>query len=108
MLYKKWIDFVVFPSDSNKVKTREDRLKTESALSQNERIENPEVAKEVGYFVSWNDYDFKDEVFESMWIDEDGNVIIWTDKKVWSLHRRIDGKEKMIYLPRNPDLNLLF
>jgi hypothetical protein len=108
MLYKKWIDFVVFPSDSNKVKTREDRLKTENALSQNERLENPEFAKEFGYIVSWNDYDFNDDVFEAMWIDENGNVIIWTDKKVWSLHRRIDGKEKMIYLPRNPDLNLLF
>lgn len=108
MLYKKWIDFVVFPSDSNKIKTREDRLKTENSLSQNEKIKTPELAKEVGYFVSWNDYDFRHEEFEAMWIDEIGNVIIWTDKKVWSLHRRLDGKEKMIYFPRNPDMNLLF
>ena len=108
MLYKKWVDFIVFPSDSNKVKTREDRLRIENALTQNERIENPEFAKKVGYVVCWKDYDFKDEVFDAMWIDEIGNVIIWTDKKVWSLHHRIDGKEKMTYLPRNPDLTLLF
>ena len=108
MLYKEWTDFVVFPSDSSKVETREDRLRTENALSQNERFENPELAKKVGYIVSWNDYDFKEDVFEAMWIDEIGNVIIWTDKRIWSLHRRIDGKEKMTYLPRHPDLNLLF
>jgi hypothetical protein len=108
MLYNEWIDFVVFPSDSEKVKTREERLKTEKALSQDEKFKNPELAKEFGYVVSWKDYDFKDDIFEAMWIDEDGNVIIWTEKRVWSLHRRIDGKEKMTYLPRNPDLTLLF
>jgi hypothetical protein len=46
--------------------------------------------------------------FEAMWIDDDGNIIIWTEKRVWSLYQRIDGKEKMIFLPRNPDLSLLF
>lgn len=108
MLYKEWIDFVVYPSDANKVKTCEERIFTEHALCQDERIENPEAAKQNGYVVSWKDYDFNDDVFETMWIDDDGNVTIWTEKRVWSLHRRIDGKEKMIYVPRNPDLTQLF
>jgi len=108
MLYKEWIDFVVYPSDANKVKTREERIFTERALSQDERFENPETAKQNGFIVGWKDYDFNDDVFEAMWIDDMGNVTIWTEKRVWSLHRRIDGKEKMTYVPRNPDLTLLF
>ena len=108
MLYKEWIDFIIYPSDSNRIKNRAERINIQNALSENEKIENPEMAKQVGFFVSWNDYDFKDDVFEAMWIDDDGNVIIWTEKRVWSLHRRIDGKEKLTYVPRNPDLNQLF
>jgi hypothetical protein len=108
MLYKKWIDFIVFPSDTNKVKTREDRLNTKNALTQNERFENPELAKKLGYIVDWDGFEFKDDDFEAIWIDDIGNVIIWTDKRIWTLYQRIDGKEGMIYLPRNPDLNLLF
>lgn len=108
MLYKEWIDFIVYPSNSDKVKNREKRLFTQNALSQDERFENPEKAKQHGYIVNWKDYDFSDDVFEAMWIDDNGNVIIWTEKKVWLLHRRIDGKEKMTYVPRNPDPAQLF
>ena len=108
MLYKKWIDFVVYPADANRVKSREERLKTDGAVSE---LENDgELGKKFGLMVSWNDYGFiyDGDKFEAMWIDDNGNVIIWTEKRVWSLHRRIDGKERMTYLPRNPDLNQLF
>lgn len=108
MLYKEWVDFVIYPSDADKVKTRGERLLTQNAISQDERFENPENAKQHGYIVSWTNYDFGDDVFEAMWIDDSGNVIIWTEKKVWSLHRRLDGKEKMVCVPRNPDLAQLF
>ena len=108
MLYKEWIDFVVYPSDANKGKTRLERLFTKNALSQDEKFEDPEDLKRYGYIVSWKDYDFKGDVFEAIWIGDDGDVIVWTEKKVWSLHRRIDGKEKMTYVPRNPDLAQLF
>jgi hypothetical protein len=110
MLYKTWIDFVVYPSNTNKVKTREDRLAVQNAVSQTEKYENPELAKKKGFIVNWNDYEMlsKDDNFDTMWIDNAGNVIIWTEKRVWSLHRRIDGKEKMTYVPRNPDLSQLF
>ena len=105
MLYKEWIDFVVYPSDAEKVKTREQRIDTEKAMPSL----NHKLAKKAGYIVSWNDYEISNaDKFEAMWIDEDGNVIIWTEKRVWSLHRRIDGKEKMTYVPRNPDLTQLF
>ena len=74
-----------------------------------EKYENDKLAKKAGYVVSWNDYDMSNnDKFEAMWIDDNGNVIVWTEKRVWSLHRRIDGKEKMIYLPRNPDITQLF
>ncbi|HQU81668.1 MAG TPA: hypothetical protein PKY59_00995 [Pyrinomonadaceae bacterium] len=106
MLYKEWIDFVVYPSNANKVKSREERLKTDNAVSELEN--DSELGKKFGLRVSWNDYAFSEDCFEAMWIDDDGNVIIWTEKRVWSLHRRIDGKEKMTYVPRNPDLTLLF
>lgn len=110
MLYKEWIDFVVYPSNAERVKTREERIDTKNAISDNERIENPELAKKVGYVVNWNDYSFNydNDKFEAMWIDNNGNVIIWTEKRVWSLYQRIDNKEKMTYVPRNPDLSLLF
>lgn len=108
MLYKEWLDFVVYPSDADKVKNRQERLFTQNALSQDERFENPENAKQFGYIVNWKDYDFNDDVFEAMWIGDDGDVIIWTEKKVWTLHRRIDGKEKMTYVPRTPDPAQLF
>ena len=108
MLYKEWIDFVIYPSNADKVKTREERIFTKNALSRDEKFENPESAKQNGYIVSWKDYDFKDDIFEAMWIYDDGDVIIWTEKKVWSLYRRLDGKEKMTYVPRNPDLTQLF
>jgi hypothetical protein len=110
MLYKEWIDFVIYPSDSNRVKTREERLDTQNAIPEIERYGNPELAKKVGFIVNWNDYVFTydNDKFEAMWIDDIGNVTIWTEKRVWSLHRRIDGKEKIIYVPRNPDLSQLF
>lgn len=107
MLYKEWIDFVVYPSAADKVKTREARLLTKTAVSQNERYQNPEIAEQKGYIVSWNDFDFKEDAFEATWIDDEGNVLIWTEKYVWSLHRRLDGKEKLIYIPRHPNLSLL-
>lgn len=106
MLYQEWINFVVYPSDADKVKTREERINTNGAISEMEN--DGELGRKFGLIVSWNDYGFNGDVFEAMWIDDDGNVIIWTEKRVWSLHRRIDGKEKMTYLPRNPDLTLLF
>lgn len=65
MLYKEWIDFVVYPSNADKVKTREERLCTENALSQDERYENPERAKRHGYVVSWKDHEFNDDIFEA-------------------------------------------
>lgn len=106
MLYKEWIDFVVYPADANRVKSLEERLKTDEAVSESENDGKP--GKKFGLLVSRSDYGFKDDVFEAMWIDDDGNVIIWTEKRVWSLHRRIDGKEKMTFLPGNPDLDQLF
>ncbi len=106
MLYKEWIDFVIYPSNTDKVKTREGRLNTKGAVTE---LENDgELGKKFGLILSWSDYAFKDDIFEAMWIDELGNVTIWTVKRVWSLHRRMDGKEKMIYVPRNPDLTQLF
>lgn len=110
MLYKEWIDFVVYPSDADKVETREQRLDTQNAVPEIERYENPELAKENGFIVNWNDYvcTHDGDKFEAMWIDDMGNVTIWTEKRVWLLHRRIDSKEQMVYVPRNPDLNLLF
>ena len=110
MLYKKWIDFVVYPSNADKVKTREERIDTKNAIPEIDRYDNPELAKEFGFIVNWSDYSFTydNDKFEATWIDDNGNVIIWTEKRVWSLHRRIDGKEKMTYLPRSPDLTQLF
>jgi hypothetical protein len=110
MLYKEWIDFVVYPSDTDRVETREQRLDTQNAIPEIERYYDPELAKKVGFIVNWNDYAFNydNDRFEAMWIDDMGNVTIWTEKRIWSLHRRMDGKEKMTYVPRNPDLSLLF
>lgn len=106
MLYKEWRDFVVYPSDANRVGTREERLAVKDAIP--ELVKDGKIEKQFGLLVSWSDWGFRDDRFEAMWIDDRGGVIIWTEKRVWSLHRRIDGKEKMTYLPRNPDPDLLF
>jgi hypothetical protein len=41
-----------------------------------------EIAKKFGLIVNWNDYTMNphNDKFEAMWIDDDGNVIIWTEK----------------------------
>ena len=106
MLYKEWVDFVVYASNTDKVNTREERLNVKDAVPEMKR--DGEIEKRFGLLVSWSDFGFQGDRFEAMWIDDRGNVYIWTEKRVWSIHRRIDNKEKLTYLPRNPDLELLF
>lgn len=53
MLYKEWIDFVVYPSNAERVKTREERLDTKNAIAETEHYGNPELAKKVGFIVNW-------------------------------------------------------
>ena len=108
MLYKEWIDFVVYSSDADKVKTRQQRLDTRNAISNLDVNFSPEIAKQNGLLI--DDHYLltrhKDQ-FEAAWITDDGDVFIWTQQNVWTIHRRIDGKEKLVFVPRNPDIEVL-
>ncbi len=110
MLFNEWVDFVVYPLDSNKVLNREQRLDTSKAIYVTDLDYTPEIGTEKGTIFTKDQiiFDFEDDEFETMWVSETGKIVIWTKKRVWTLYCRIDGMERMIYLPRNPDLSQLF
>lgn len=105
MLYKEWIDFIIFPTKPNQVSNREQRIDISNAIRyKSAEYENHELVKERGFVYTKDQIIFDDDLFEAMLISDYGEVFIWTHKRVWTLYRRLDGVEKLIYLPRNSDL----
>ena len=104
MLYKEWIDFVVFPSNPNKILTREQRVNTTNAVRfESEEYKNFELVHQRGFVYTKDRIIFDDDKLEAMAINSKGDVCIWTETRVWTLLRRFGDMEKLIYVPRNPD-----
>ena len=104
MLYKKWIDFVIYPLDSNRVLTREQRLDTSKAIRVTDLNYTPDIGTERGTVYTKNliIFDFDNDEFEAIAIGITGSVTIWTRKRVWSLCK-LEVMERMIFFPRNPN-----
>src|SRR5689334_8628096 len=104
-LFRRWVNFVTYPADSNKVNTLAARTDLTNAIWPLDNGQYPSIPDltVVGAVVTismiipyWSD-----DVFEIMEIDDIGNVTIWTKYSVWRLHKD-RGLEKLLALPRNP------
>ena len=91
----KWVNFLVCPCNPNFITTYQDRLSKE--------LLNDEVHRGNLKLVTMSTIipDNDNDKFEAIEINEHGDVIIWTRKRVWGL-RRAHGMEKLIFWPRNP------
>jgi hypothetical protein len=107
MFYKKWVDFVIYPLDSNKVLTREQRLDVSTAVLVTDANYTPELGTEKGVVFPKEQIFFDDDEFETMWMGETGGVIIWTKKRVWCLYK-LEAMERMQFVPRHPDSDELW
>ena len=107
MFYKEWIDFVVFPLDSNKCLTREMRLDISNAVSVRDSNYSPELGTKKGVIFPKHNIFFDNDKFEKMFISDLGQVVIWTKKRVWGLYR-LEAMERMQFLPRHPDSDELW
>lgn len=105
MLYKEWIDFVIYPSDPNKISSLEERIDVSNAV----RVESDdyknhfELVHQRGIVCTIDQILFDDDKFEAMGINNYGDVCIWTQKRVWTLLRRFGEMEKLIFIPKNPE-----
>ena len=107
MLFKQWREFVIYPLNSDKVKTFEQRVDISQAyrISSNEKY--PQYLEDNvknGIIFDHATVVAGEDEFEAMNIDQFGHVIIWTIKKVWYLNKEGENSkiEKMRYVPRNP------
>ena len=111
MLLKEWREFIVYPGDSSRVKSIEQRLNTATAFRvgadgsyppEMNEVPNSERACVIPLSLVVQDGD----TFECMEINEQGHVCVWTREKVWFLTREgNDSKvEKLRYVPRHPPM----
>jgi hypothetical protein len=86
-----WQDFVIFPTDPKRIRTREERLDL-SLVSCGARAV---LCADKDKLVAPGDE------YAGMHIDDRGNVIVWTRKRVCVL-QRLNGMETYLLLPRHP------
>ena len=110
MLFKEWKDFVVYPCDSTRIKSRAERLNTADAFRAGSDGQYPaqmfETPSPERRAVITQQYVLRgDDVFECMEIGDYGFVIIWTRDKVWFIKKEgTNGMiEKLTCLPRHPN-----
>jgi hypothetical protein len=90
-LDKEWKDFVTFPLEPTRIRTREARFDLSLASR--------------GAFVIQRDYIMvmPDDVFEAALVDEHGDVLLWTRETVWTFERFAGMElEKSVFFPRYP------
>jgi hypothetical protein len=109
MLFKEWREFVIYPGDSGRVKSREQRLDTSKAFRIGADGQYPPemrqcpIAERVAVYPLSKILSGGD-TFECMEVSDYGHVYIWTRQKVWFIvHEGIEGRvEKLKYVPRHP------
>jgi exosome complex RNA-binding protein Rrp42 (RNase PH superfamily) len=99
--YRKWVDFVSFPLDSEKCYSSRQRLDLTNAMQVNDEDYSPEKGMETGVIVTMDQIIIEDDEFEEMQISNYGHVIIWTKKRVWYLQAQ-GTIERLIFTPRHP------
>jgi len=109
MLFHEWKDIVTYPGDSNRIRSREERLDTRNAFRPAadgsypaEMFQKPIAERAAVITLPY--IQRGDDVFECMAIDDYGYVLIWTRDKVWFLAQEgiDDLVEKLRCLPRHP------
>ena len=109
-IFDEWQDFILYPTSPTKVEFMEQRLDISGGIQLTmadtrlpyEQYEAKRARmKEVGQIMVLEDTIPPEEQFESMGIDEVGDVWIWTTNLVCFL-QRVMGTERMIHVPRNP------
>ncbi len=90
-IYYEYKEFVILPTEPDFITSREQRLNTKSI----DESKNINVIKK-SLFEQYGDR------FEAMEINDFGDVILWTNNKVWCIHKS-EKLEKLLYLPRNPN-----
>jgi hypothetical protein len=100
-----WVDFKISSLNSDLINSLEERI----SLQKDQSIEKLPLLGNEGEIeiVNENDiiFDPSDDSFEVILFGDYGEVTIWTKKKVWCI-RKENGREKLIFLPRNPPENL--
>jgi hypothetical protein len=105
MFFKEWKEFVVYPVDSSRVKSREQRLDIANASRIGIDGRYPAgKSSEMGCVIPLTQIEREGDVFECMEVADYGHVYIWTRDKVWFLAREGNyGRiEKLRYVPRHP------
>lgn len=103
MLFTDWHDFVVYPKDPNRVRSRQDRLDTGSAKRTSPgAVSAAAIDPAAGYLVERTQVELTGDPFQAMVVTEVGDVCIWTTTRVWFLLRRHGGMEKLLTLSRDP------
>ena len=104
MLFREWKDFVSFPLDPNRVRTRDERLDTSNAYRRDRDGKYPQDYKpDRGAVIDLGVVLSDDDAFECMEVTDYGDVTIWTRDKVWHLLRKnTNHMEKLLYLHRHP------
>ena len=90
MLFHEWKEFITYPADSSRVRSRAERM----------NVPGPQGSA----VILLSTIVVGDDTFDCMEIDDAGRVTIWTKQKVWFLTRDgADGRiEKLRYVPRHP------
>lgn len=114
VIYKEWVDFVIYPGNAQQVHTHKQRLDVSNAVDLDKIDPNDtaimsaavDIARERGALASKLVILANDDQFEAMEIDDYGNVTIWTKQKVWELRRQYGfdpkGYEKLFFSRRHP------
>ena len=107
MLFHEWQDFVIYPTEPQKVRTRTERIDVGLGWrrgSDGKYPSNYSQSSGRGAIIDQKFVVSCDDEFECLEIDDFGHVTIWTRKKVWLLTRtgHQSGIEKLIYVPRHP------
>jgi hypothetical protein len=106
MVFREWQEFVTYPLDPNRVRTKAERLDTRGAFRRGIDGKYPqdyESSSSRAAIIDLGMIVYDGDVFERMEVTEYGDVLVWTRQKVWLLLRKnTAGMEKLIYVPRHP------
>jgi hypothetical protein len=106
MIFREWQEFVTYPLDPDRVRTKAERLDTSAAFRRGRDGKYPqdyEAASSRGAIIDLGIIVYDGDDFESMEVNDYGDVLVWTRQKVWLLLRKnTAGMEKLIYVPRHP------
>ncbi len=103
MLFYKWTNFVRFPNSSGRIISFEERIDTSNSFyipdDDSPKNSSAEYTK-FGLTVTENQILWKGDEFESMRINNSGQVYVWTKYNVWTLLP--EEGDKLVFLKRSP------